>query len=48
MHNYTGWRDALRPAPDAPARSERGRDDATHELYSPAIGAHGTVVAYGH
>ena len=47
MHNYTGWRDALRPAPDAPAPA--GLDAmSAHELYSPAIGAAGTVVTYGH
>ena len=49
MHNYVGWRDALRPAPDRPARARLWRDERDHhELYSPAIGAAGTVVAYGH
>ena len=47
MHNYTAWRDAFEPHLTAPAgaRMVSGRHA---ELCSAAIGANGTVVAYGH
>ena len=37
-----------RPAPDAPARPGVGMSGRHAELHSPAIGAAGTVVVYGH
>ena len=46
MHNYTGWRDAFDPhLTRLLARMWTMRHA---ELYSPAIGAAGTVLVYGH
>ena len=47
MHNYTGLARRAAPAPDAPAAG-CGMSGRHAELYSPAIGAAGNVVAYGH
>ena len=46
MHNYTGWRDAFDP--HLTRLLARSVDVRHAELYSPAIGAAGNVLVYGH
>ena len=49
LHNYTGWRDAFDPHLTALLRRAWTAMNGTHhEFYSPAIGASGAVVSYGH